>query len=141
MLIGAQEYATKRSGAAMGRTEWISIVGEKIAARTRVGSLVKGKLTVKVASSAWSQELSFLKEDLIRKLNRAGHDVREMKLYVSKVDSPEPPSANKPVGRTRPTPSPLPLELQRRLEKIEDENLRSAISEAARLSLARGALP
>lgn len=137
VLVGAQEYAQKRSGTAMGRSEWTAIVGEKIARRTRVGPLKAGCLTVKVASSAWSQELSFLKEQLIQKLNRAGHDVREMKLYVSRLDSPEAPSAQKTVGRARPVTSPLPPELLRRLEKVEDENLRAAISEAARHSLAQ----
>lgn len=50
---------------------WAEAVGPAVAENARPAA-VKGRvLTVNVASSAWMQQLQFLKADLIAKLNRA----------------------------------------------------------------------
>ncbi len=50
--------------------EWPRIVGPRIASRTRAVRFHQGALEVHVEGSAWMQELSVLKPQLIRKMNR-----------------------------------------------------------------------
>lgn len=50
--------------------EWEKIVGKKIASVTTVEKVVDGKLIVRVNSSAWRNELSFLKREIIKKINK-----------------------------------------------------------------------
>jgi hypothetical protein len=139
VLVGAEDFMAKRSGAAIPRAEWTTIVGSRIAARTRVGKIWKGVLTIKVASSSWSNELSFLKPDLIRKLQRAGHDVVDLRFSVDKIqsNSPHPRRGPRSAPSTFPQEPALPEELLRRLEKVDDPNLRAAIAEAAKASFRR----
>ncbi len=118
----------------MPRDEWRAIVGSRIASRTRVARLSKGVLTIQVASSAWSSELSFLKPELLRKLQSAGHDIFELRFVVDKFEAP--PRPRHPFLKQPPTPAALPPDLEARLKDIEDPNLRAAIREAAELSLA-----
>ena len=49
--------------------EWEKIVGKKIASVTTAEKVVDGKLIVRVNSSAWRNELSFLKREIIKKIN------------------------------------------------------------------------
>ena len=52
------------------------VVGPQVAARASVDSLTNGKLTLVVPETAWKQELSSSKYDLIKRLNdRAGRNV------------------------------------------------------------------
>jgi len=65
-------------------TDWERIVGARVAARTtpmNAGSAMEsGALTVRVANSAWLHELSFIKDQLVVKVNE----------YVGTKDRPEP---------------------------------------------------
>jgi len=134
VLVGAEDILSRRSGAAMPRSEWTKIVGARIAARTRVGGLRRGTLTIKVASSAWSNELSFLKPNLIAKLGRAGHDINDIRFVVDNITEAISARPGRPGTRAAAAIS-LPPELISRLEKVEDPNLRAAIAAAARASL------
>lgn len=51
-------------------SQWTEAVGEKIAKETEPISMLNGILKVKVRTPAWRQELTFLKEDIRRKLNK-----------------------------------------------------------------------
>jgi len=55
---------------------WPEIVGEAVAARTKPECIRAKALVVRVSNSAWAQELSFLKEDILAKL----------KTYLSKEE-------------------------------------------------------
>jgi len=48
---------------------WEKAVGKRIAERTRPIKVQGSKLFVEVSSSSWKNELTFLKTDIIRKLN------------------------------------------------------------------------
>lgn len=140
LLVGAQAHVAKMSGALMTHVEWREIVGAKIAARSRVGKVSRGVLTVQVASSAWSSELSFLRSDLLARLGRAGYEVRDLRFVVDQVGDAAGSRSrfSKKAEQALPEPAlPLPAELERSLSKIEDPNLRAAIAEAARHSLKR----
>jgi len=50
--------------------EWPDAVGPRVARRARAVSFQTGTLVVEVEGSAWLQELSMLKRDLVRQLNR-----------------------------------------------------------------------
>lgn len=134
VLVGTQEFIAQRTGAVMSHEEWRRIVGPKVAGRSRVGGLSRGTLTIKVASSAWSNELSFLRSDIIERLALAGYEVSALRFRVDPN-----PFQEKAAPPTRPRFAPqrqeLPPELEQRLQQIEDPNLRAAIREAASWSL------
>jgi len=137
VLVGAQAFLAERSGSAIPRDEWRSIVGPRIAARTRVGKVWKGTLTIKVASSAWSNELSLLKPELLAKLRRAGRDIDDLRFRVDKIQTNTTPQNRylKNQSLLIPKQTELSPELLAKLQKVEDPNLRAAIAEAARWSM------
>ena len=52
-------------------SQWSNIVGERIAKEARPLSLKRGKLFLYVEKAAWRNELTFMKKDIIQKMNRA----------------------------------------------------------------------
>lgn len=50
---------------------WPSIVGEQIARVATAESIANGKLLVRVTRSTWRNELTFLKKELITRINEA----------------------------------------------------------------------
>lgn len=61
---------------AMAVAHWPGVVGEAIAAATRATGSQGGVLEVRTRSSAWTQELTFRKASLLKRLNaRAGAQV------------------------------------------------------------------
>lgn len=50
--------------------DWPEIVGGEIARQTRASSLRRGVLRVHVRTPAWAAQLSFLKAELVARLNR-----------------------------------------------------------------------
>ena len=63
-------------------TEWPDAVGPQVARRARAVSFQEGTLVVEVEGSAWLQELSILKRDLVRQVNRrlGSQHVRDLRL-------------------------------------------------------------
>lgn len=51
-------------------TEWPVAVGPGVARHTRAVGFHEGTLLVEVEGSAWLQELTMLRRDLVRKLNQ-----------------------------------------------------------------------
>ena len=62
--------------------EWPDAVGPQIACRTRAVRFEEGTLVVEIEGSAWLQELSMLKRDLVRQVNRrlGSQHVRDLRL-------------------------------------------------------------
>lgn len=62
--------------------EWPDAVGPRVARRARAVSFQEGTLVVEVEGSAWLQELSILKRDLVCQLNRhlGSPHVRDLRL-------------------------------------------------------------
>ena len=52
-------------------SQWNQIVGEKIAEKAKPIGIERGKLFVQVESSSWRNELSFIKNEIKEKVNRA----------------------------------------------------------------------
>jgi hypothetical protein len=121
---------------------WGQLVGERVAARTRPGSIRDGTLLVYVASPVWAQELTFLAPAILERLVGAGVEVKELRFRVGDVGR-EPSATAKPVPEAPPDPrkADLPADLRKKLEGIQDPALRAAIAEAAAYSLGRAEKP
>lgn len=127
-------------------TRWREIVGDRVAARSFPDGLERGVLWVRVASSSWMHQLSFLREDIKEKANRMIGDpplVRDVRFHLGPRKRTEPDDRLASAARIRRPPArerPLPDPAQgARLEKIEreasgigDDELRDAIIEARR---------
>lgn len=134
VLAGTRQVALKRSRAAVDRDTWRRAVGRRIAERTDVGSLRNGELIVYVASAAWAQELSLLTREISGVLEVSGIRVEKIRFRVrTELARPSEPL---PARRQKPR-LPLPQELQERLSRVDDAELRDAIAEAAGLALSR----
>lgn len=66
--------------------EWAEIVGEDVAAQTRPAEIVRDALVVLTRSSAWSQQLAFLSERVLRLVQeRAGVPIRTLRFRVGRI--------------------------------------------------------
>ena len=77
----------------MGRL-WTQIVGPQVAARTAVQSFSRGVLWVKAASPTWQNELSYLKVDILSKLNGLldKGTVKDLKVVCGTLSPPLAPA-------------------------------------------------
>lgn len=66
---------------------WPEVVGEAIARHTRAEKVFRKKLYVVVDSPAWKQQLHFLKQDVVARINAAagGDVVRDIQFTVGKL--------------------------------------------------------
>lgn len=133
LLDSAQHEAARRSGACLTHSEWERLVGMRIAKRTRVGAIRHGTLTIYAGSASWANELTFLSEDILSRLNRTGLGVKKLRFRVKDLGAPLAGGRAKP--QREPPRAQLPKELLERLERVDDPELRHAIAEAASLSL------
>lgn len=69
---------------------WQRAVGPKIAERTEPEAFRRGTLIVRTPSAAWQNELVFLRQDIIRKVNEAlgTSMVKELKIVTGRVAGP-----------------------------------------------------
>ena len=118
---------------------WVELVGERLAARTSPRSLRKGVLTVIVASSAWLNELSFMRADLVRQINSGlGKQlVYGIRLFAGKVDPLPEEQAPPQVEQLQDVPMHLVEEVERQTKGIQDPELREAILGARLAELRR----
>jgi len=134
VLADSRKYALERSRAPMDRYSYRLAVGRRIAERTELGSLKRGELTVYVASPAWAQELSLLAPEMLSRLKERGLAVERLRFRLST----KPQQArNEPVAKKPALPRALPPELDARLSKLKDDELRAAIADAAGLAFGR----
>ena len=63
--------------------EWSNIVGAKIAGAAQAVSIKDGVLRISVKDSSWRQELMYLKEQIIEKLNRELGELIVRDLFIS----------------------------------------------------------
>ena len=109
---------------------WSDVAGPRVAARTRAEAFRNGAFTVRVDGAAWLNELTYLRADLLARLNQhlGGGVVREIRFLPGTVLPAPPRPAPAP---PEPEPPPLdPMEAARiRAEaaSIADPALRDAI--------------
>lgn len=127
-------------------TEWKQLVGERIAQRTAPGRFDQGVLWVRVSNSAWMHQLSFLKDELLEKINKGLGEpviVRELRFHLGKQKREDreglraaEATQRRPTRRKRPLPRPASGDaldqICREAAHIEDEDLRAVVIEARR---------
>jgi len=71
---------------------WAEVAGERVASRTRAVGFRDGTLYVRVESAAWMNELTYLRLQFLRELNkRIGDDlVKEIRLQPEESDTGTP---------------------------------------------------
>ncbi|MEI9940522.1 MAG: DUF721 domain-containing protein [Pseudomonadota bacterium] len=138
LLASSREAAARYAGTAIDREQWRQIVGERIAARTEPGAKRGRELTVHVASASWAQELALLVNEIVVRLKAAGIHVDTVRFRVKEIaPQPRDQASLKPTYRK----ATLSGALSDQLQRIDDSELRDAISEAAALWLALDETP
>jgi hypothetical protein len=115
--------------------EWRAAVGPRIAERARPFAIERGVLVVKVATSVWANELQMLAPELVLRLKQRGFAVESLRFKVGPLDHVDRPPERR-AYRKVPPPAPLTPELREVVSKVEDDELRRTIEQAARANLA-----
>jgi len=118
---------------------WTRSVPPRIVENARPVRLSGGVLLVHVRSSVWANELSYLTDDLLKRLREHAPMSRVERIRFQVGPLPDLPT-RKPVAPPPPEPvrlASLPEELGRALSRVQDDELRKTITEAATTSLAR----
>lgn len=114
---------------------WQAVVGARIASRAEPVRLGEdGVLVVRVASSAWANELSLLAEDILARLRELGVGVKHLRFRVGEVKGPERPVERRKTKRAV-APVALPPEVASATKEVGDDELRRIIEESAALNL------
>ncbi len=116
--------------------DWEAAVGSRIATKAQPHRLERGVLTVRVTSAAWANELSLLADDILRQLRERGLPVEQLRFKVGKV-RPHGPRRLHEQKVAPPPNAPLPEALRGSVESVEDDDLRRALVDAARKTLAK----
>lgn len=115
---------------------WDEVVGPQVARRARPTAIRDGVLTVTVASGPWLQQLTFLKGEIITRLNeKAGEElVREMYLKAG-----NPQQGKRPLPANQLFSRPLTDEEERLIDRqvslVEDNELRDELAALMRRHL------
>ncbi len=121
---------------------WPSLVGEPTASRSWPTSLQRGVLIVQVADSTWVQELTYMKAQLLAKVQSvvSAEAVSQLRFYVrAGASSPEPEEPEAHAGASTGDPLERPLApdvsaaldaFENELDQIEDPDLRRSIRRA-----------
>ncbi len=109
--------------------QWEETVGAVIARHARPHRLRGRKLYLSIDSPAWMQQLSFLKPEIIEKLNRSlgSETVKDLALNLGEIGSVEERREEKPRREV-----PLTAEEQGRVDRIVREIADPEIREALR---------
>jgi hypothetical protein len=118
-------------------TGWDAAVGPQIAAHARPSHVTNRRLTVVTESPVWTQQLSLLKPDLLRRIARHFGDGAVTDLFFV-TGAMEPPAAGPapPAPPAHGPPPEVPEGLRAELEAIGDPNVREAVRRLILASLA-----
>ena len=107
---------------------WQEAVGEKIASRARPLSFRDGILTVAVSGSAWLQQLSMMKPEIMQSLNEAAAEeiVKDIFFKQGKIPAAENEPAPLPSHKTPLSPEQT-AKLEKMAEPLGDQELRAAL--------------
>ena len=118
---------------------WAKSVPSRIVRNARPVFLKNGLLTVHVTSSVWAQELHYMRQDLLKRIQSAAPKgkIKDIRFKVGKL--PDLPASSAPTGRERVEPiaiQSLPPELGRALGRVRNDELRDVIARAATTAVA-----
>jgi hypothetical protein len=130
---GEDRFARRR--APIAERIWVDAVGLRVAERAKPEKLERGVLTVKVATSAWANELSMLSSEVLTRLRALGVAASELRFRVGEVEPPARPVERREARRV-PPPASIPPALGHELASIADPELRETLARAVRANLA-----
>jgi len=122
-------------------TGWDAAVGPQIAAHARPSHIANRRLTIVTESPVWTQQLSMLKPELLRRIAGSfGPDtVTDLFFVTGKIEpAPRGPA---PAAARRPVPAELPPAIESELAGISDVEVRDAVRSLVRAALADGDPP
>jgi predicted nucleic acid-binding Zn ribbon protein len=122
-------------------TGWDAAVGPQIAAHARPSHIANRRLTIVTESPVWTQQLSMLKPELLRRIAVSfGPDtVTELFFVTGKIEpGPRGPA---PAAARRPAPAALPPAIESELAGISDAEVREAVRSLMIAALADGDPP
>jgi predicted nucleic acid-binding Zn ribbon protein len=104
---------------------WNEVVGKAIALNAQPEKIRNGTLFVKVTSPVWMQQLQFMKEMIVEKLNGRlkSEVVKTIFFMVGHIDAPESESVEAMETQDNPTPRPIDEDF---LQSIDDPAIREA---------------
>ena len=113
---------------------WARAAGRQIASGAQPKAFNRGILTVECASSVWANELTYLGDQLLRRMREVApdHPVRQLRFMVGRGrprQEDEAPAAKRESRDERPAPPDLD-EARARAEGVSDDHLRAAIQAA-----------
>lgn len=118
-------------------TRWDAAVGPQIAAHARPSHITDHRLTVVTENPVWTQQLSLLKPDLLRRIagNFGPEVVTDLYFITGKI---EPAQKNPPAAAAarRPAITTLPAALESDLAGIPDAEVRDSVRRLMLASLA-----
>lgn len=124
---------------------WPEIAGETVAAHTRPDQIKFKKLYLLAESSVWIQHLTFLKPELIEKVNAAAGRplITDVVLRVGTMNCAESVrEAGEPDEAIAPTPSPQSLaEAEAHAAVVTDPELRAKLTDMIAQALRRQETP
>lgn len=119
-------------------TGWDAAVGPQIALHARPSHITDRRLTIVTESPVWTQQLSLLKPDLLRRIaRRFGPDVVTDLYFVTGKIEPAPESPPPAVAQ-RPARIALPGNLESDLAGIADLDVRNSVRRLILAALATG---
>ena len=116
-------------------TGWDAAVGPQIAAHARPSHITDRRLTVVTESPVWTQQLSLLKPELLRRIagNFGPGVVTDLYFVTGKF---EPAPASQPVAPRHPAVATIPAALETDLAGIPDAEVRDSVRRLVLVSLA-----
>ncbi len=135
VLLRASPDGAAREGAPLSPHAWREAVGDRIATRARPIRLDRKILTVRAATSVWAQELTFVAPTIVTRLRALGFEVESLRFCVGPVEASARVRKPPPVKAVL-AAAPLPAELARAIQRIEDPELRESLARAAASNLA-----
>ncbi|OPY07528.1 MAG: hypothetical protein A4E68_01744 [Syntrophaceae bacterium PtaB.Bin095] len=123
------------------RKTWMDAVGPKIAAYTRPEAVRRNVLFIKVANSVWMQQLHFLKQDILEKINRANAQNPIQNIFFSldetAVPAPETKRPQAPEQAASALRSRDRILIEKSVAAIADTELRDILQRVMTREIAR----
>ena len=113
---------------------WVDAVGDSIARRSAATTLARGTLHVVVESPAWKNELHYIEQDILRRVNAryhellpkdpAGDPVKRLRMTIGALPAPPPKEPAK--AKLPPPTESEQREVDERLANVTDPEVRAA---------------
>jgi hypothetical protein len=122
-------------------TGWDTAVGPQIAAHARPSHITDHRLTIVTESPVWTQQLSLLKPDLLRRIAKTFGPglVTDLYFVTGKIEPAQGSPAAAAAATRRPAITTLPAELESDLAGIPDPDVRDSVRRLMLASLAANA--